>query len=361
MQRFALKFVVLAGMLLGLPLLGVHLAGLPLDRYFEFPPTSHYVEHAPFSWSAFIAYSIFILIVITPMLVTGFRAWRRRLPRTPAVASFPWWGWLGVAWGVVFWILAWSRFKWFAGLQPHTFTPLWIAYIIVVNGLNHRQSGSCMLTERPGYFLILFPVSAAFWWFFEYLNRFVQNWFYKGVSFGPTEYFWYATLSFSTVLPAVLGTRDLLRRTRWLQDGFKLFLPLVWLRSRLIAWAVLVVSAVGLTLIGILPSHMFPLLWISPLLIIISLQSLMSEPHILADISRGDWRDVLACATAALICGWFWEMWNYFSLAKWVYAVPFVHRFEVFEMPLLGYAGYLPFGLECAVIGAMVQRFRIYT
>jgi hypothetical protein len=30
--------------------------------------------------------------------------------------------------------------------------------------------------------------------------------------------------------------------------------------------------------------------------------------------------------------------------------VPFVHRFQIFEMPLLGYAGYLPFGLECLAV-----------
>ena len=50
------------------------------------------------------------------------------------------------------------------------------------------------------------------------------------------------------------------------------------------------------------------------------------------------------------MCGWFWELWNYRSLAKWEYSVPFVHRFQIFEMPVLGYAGYLPFGLECLVI-----------
>jgi hypothetical protein len=49
-------------------------------------------------------------------------------------------------------------------------------------------------------------------------------------------------------------------------------------------------------------------------------------------------------------------MWNYFSLAKWEYSIPLVHRFEVFEMPLLGYAGYLPFGLECLVIGHMIGQ-----
>jgi len=49
-------------------------------------------------------------------------------------------------------------------------------------------------------------------------------------------------------------------------------------------------------------------------------------------------------------------MWNYFSLAKWEYSIPFVHRFLIFEMPLLGYAGYLPFGLECTVVGGMLEK-----
>ena len=62
----------------------------------------------------------------------------------------------------------------------------------------------------------------------------------------------------------------------------------------------------------------------------------------------------LVLLLAALICGCFWEMWNVFSLEKWIYTVPFVDRFHIFEMPLLGYAGYLPFGLECAVAAEVV-------
>jgi hypothetical protein len=55
-------------------------------------------------------------------------------------------------------------------------------------------------------------------------------------------------------------------------------------------------------------------------------------------------------AVAALVCGWWWEMWNSKSLAHWEYAIPSVHRFQLFAMPLLGYAGYLPFGLECLAV-----------
>jgi hypothetical protein len=34
--------------------------------------------------------------------------------------------------------------------------------------------------------------------------------------------------------------------------------------------------------------------------------------------------------------------------------VPFVQRWPVFEMPLLGYTGYLPFGLECGLVAVWV-------
>jgi hypothetical protein len=42
----------------------------------------------------------------------------------------------------------------------------------------------------------------------------------------------------------------------------------------------------------------------------------------------------------------FWEMWNFFSYPKWIYHVPWVSYLYIFEMPLLGYGGYLPFALE---------------
>ncbi|KPJ75866.1 MAG: hypothetical protein AMJ54_13710 [Deltaproteobacteria bacterium SG8_13] len=356
-MKFFFKLTALALMLLGLPLLGVWMAGLPIERYLQFPPEAIYVQHAAFSWPAFFAYLAFILLVTVPLLTTGLRAWRQlgsqRL-RKP-VGGLPWWGWLGAASGIVFWVLAWTRFNWFASLQAHTFTPLWLSYILVINALKFRACGRCMLTDRPGYLLLLFPTSALFWWFFEYLNRFVQNWQYQGTSFGPGEYLLYATISFSTVLPAVLGTRDLLLESRWIEAGFHSYHRLKFRHPRLLATGALLAASAGLTGIGIWPDRLFPLLWVSPLLILVSQQAVLGEEHILDPIGRGDWRMVTACAGAALICGFFWEMWNFYSLAQWVYHIPFVDRFKVFEMPILGYAGYLPFGLQCAVIGAMVD------
>jgi len=86
------------------------------------------------------------------------------------------------------------------------------------------------------------------------------------------------------------------------------------------------------------------------------LQILSGEFHVFSDTVKGDWVFVVSSAMAALLCGCFWEMWNYYSLAKWEYSVPFVHRFKIFEMPILGYAGYIPFGLECAAIGNILEN-----
>ncbi|MEX1349429.1 MAG: hypothetical protein AB1Z31_17030 [Desulfobacterales bacterium] len=353
-----MKFVVLGGMLLGLPLLGVYLAGYPLNRYLEFPPKTQYIEHAPFSWPAFTVLTFVILAVVLPLAHQGIQAYKKR-PQKTAVSTpkvFPWWGWTGVIVGSSAWILAWTRFSWFIPYQPHTFSPLWFSYIVVVNALCVRQTGHCLMTDRPGFFLLLFPVSAVFWWFFEFLNRFVQNWYYTGAEFSPWAYFWYATLPFTTVLPAVLSTKQWLQSANWIKHCFGDMSPIRFRHPRKAAVCILLLSAAGLAGIGVGPNFLFPLLWISPLLILASLQTLMKERHIFSVIAAGDWHGAVAAALAALVCGFFWEMWNYFSLAKWTYSVPLVHRFLIFEMPLLGYGGYLPFGLECMVIGAMLEK-----
>ncbi len=49
--------------------------------------------------------------------------------------------------------------------------------------------------------------------------------------------------------------------------------------------------------------------------------------------------------SGTLFTGFFWEMWNYYSLPKWVYHVPYVGFWKIFEMPALGYLGYPFFGL----------------
>jgi len=161
-----LKFGVLAAMLLGLPMLGIVTVGYPVARYLEFPPETRYVLPAPFSWLVFAAYALFIIAAVLPLVWRVIRTIRETGTKPAKPRSFPWWGWLGIISGAVSWILAWTRFAWFAPLQPHTFILLWLSYILVINALCYRRTGHCMLIDRPRFFALLFPASAAF----EYLN-----------------------------------------------------------------------------------------------------------------------------------------------------------------------------------------------
>lgn len=341
-----------------LPLVGVWLAGEPVGQYWEFPPLTRYVQHAPFSWPAFVLIGLAVAGLVAPLVAGLVRGGRqvRGSEAGPTGAAFPVWGWAGLLLTGVAWILAWTRLEWFAGFQRHTFFPLWLGYILTVSALTQWRTGSCRMLRRPFHFLLLFGVSAAFWWFFEYLNRFVQNWHYMNIA-GVTrlEYVTLGSVSFSTVLPAVSATEEFLESFAAVRRGFsggrRWHVP----HPRALAGIVLALAGVGLLGIGVLPDLLYPLLWVSPLLLILGSSVLAGRSTRLDAVPQGDWRPVAVPALAALVCGFFWEMWNVRSLAAWEYSVPFVGRFHLFEMPVLGYGGYLPFGIECALIADAVS------
>lgn len=348
-----------AALLLLLPLLGIMSIGRPLNAYLEFPPLTVYVKHADFSWTVFAFLAIFIIAAISPFLIKIFSLIKRADFRGSFFTRpFPAWGWLAVISCAIFWVLAWNRFVWFSFFQPYTFSPLWISFILAVNAATFARAGRCMLKNNFTYFILLFPISSVFWWFFEYLNRFVQNWHYVGAEiFSPVQYAIFATLSFSTVLPAVLSICEFLETFPSISLPLDNFAGIKFLNTKRVAWIILVLACSGLAAIGIYPDYLFPILWLSPLLIITSLQTLKGQGNIFSGISEGRWGKLFLFAVSALVCGFFWEMWNFHSLPKWIYSVPFVNRYHLFEMPILGYSGYLPFGIECAVFGGLLRDF----
>jgi hypothetical protein len=238
------------------------------------------------------------------------------------------------------------------------FTAQWVCYVVVVNALTYRRRGRCLLRDRPGAVAVLLAASAVFWWYFEYLNRFVRNWYYIGVrDLSPLEYVLFGTLPFSTVLPAVVSTGEFLGTLPGVTARLAPTVPLRPARPRLLAWSCLLIASAGLAGIAVRPDLLFPLLWISPLVVLTSLQCLFGRVTIFAPLGRGNWERVCRMALAGLVCGFFWELWNWRSTAKWIYTVPYVNRFKVFEMPVLGFVAYLPFGLECAVVADAVLAF----
>jgi len=351
--------LILSLLLLGLPMLGAWLHGMALSPYLEFPPHTRHVVHEPFSWALFLltsAVGLLSLAALAWLLVRDRRA--TGSTTETGKGNWPWWGWAGLLLTVAAWLLAWNRFAWFADWQWTTFTPLWLGYILVINAWTYAREGKCLLLAERRYFLSLFPLSTLFWWYFEYLNRFVQNWYYLGVDdFGPARYIVHASIAFSTVLPAVISTQQWLRSLLRLPDR-PLSLTVSRPAGRRLAVITLLLSSIALLELGIWPNLLFPFLWFAPLLLLLGLQGMDREPDLLLELRVRGWQTVYLPALATLQCGFFWELWNFNSAAKWVYDVPFVDRFHLFEMPVVGFTGYLPFGVECLAIALLLRSGR---
>ncbi len=347
MNRKLPILAAVAGLILPLLIIGEWRGLGPLLR--EFPPLTQYVEHAPFSAPVFF---VFVFLAVAAGLVLIRPGWfgfkRMAPPDPPTRAAFPIWGWIGLLLIAVFWTLAWTRFAWLPGwMQENTFFPLWLGYILTMDGLRYRRTGNSFLSRSPGLFVALFPASAVAWWYFELVNRFVQNWYYAGVEdYSALRYVTLATLSFSTVFPAIFTTREWLSTFPWFKasygNGPRWRAPG---RPTLVGWFMGGVGLLAFT--AWFPVPLFFLTWIAPLVITASALALAGVSSPFTDLKRGDYHMLFTLAIAALICGFFWEMWNVFSMPKWHYSIPYVQTLHVFEMPLPGYGGYLPFGPVC--------------
>jgi hypothetical protein len=226
----------------------------------------------------------------------------------------------------------------------YLFFPLWLGYILVVDALVQSRTGTSLWNRSRTSFCWFFVVSSPVWWLFEAINWRTQNWEYLGSrQFSRIEYYLICTVCFSTVMPAVFETAELVRTFRW-TNRFATG-PRVQPIPR-VCVGLLVSGLAMLTLMMIWPKYFYPFVWLSLAVIFEPINRRLGRRNFLDWLQTGNWRPVMSLSLGALICGFFWEMWNYWSYPKWVYHTPGAQFLHVFEMPLPGYGGYIPFALE---------------
>jgi hypothetical protein len=256
-------------------------------------------------------------------------------------AALPVHGWLGLALVIVFWGLNWTL----TGLRTHWgFFPLWLGYCLTMDGLVYWRTGTSLLTRSVRKYIGLFLFSAPVWWLFELLNVRTQNWTYIGAeAFSPLEYAFWTTLSFTTVIPAVFGSAELFASfdfVKRLEGG-----PVIG-TDKLTTLIFFIAGWIMLLVMWIWPKVFFPFIWLSLYFILEPINIWLGNRSLAHWTRKGDWRPVISLWLGVLLTAFFWEMWNYYSYPKWIYDVPWGNWLHVFEMPLLGYGGYLPFALE---------------
>ena len=258
---------------------------------------------------------------------------------------------LGIVLTAVCWYFAWFHI----GLvSEYSFFPLWVGYILLVNGLSEVLAETSLLRRMHWSFLWLFIASIPMWWFFEYMNSIVQNWHYLFAHpISTLHYAIQASIDFSTVVPAVLSTSTLvfqLLRRRSLNKRIAIpatTLAIAFASTFILFW-----------LVNLFPSETFPLVWIVPILVLEPLAHALRVPASLVhQIGQGNLTLPLSLGVGTLITGFWWECWNFYSLPKWIYTIPYVGFWKVFEMPALGYLGYPFFGLIVFSYAALILNF----
>jgi len=259
---------------------------------------------------------------------------RRRLPAH---------GYAGIVLVVLSWTLSWARIDPFF---RYSFFPLWFGYITTMDALVYWRQGTSFYTRNIWKVVQLFIFSSLFWWAFEGANMPVQNWHYiLDQRYSRFMYIVIASLDFSTVLPAVLETAEFVTSFRRFQPRLPPANPgpLAPRGIRLIIFGAGIISCIAPVL---WPTQTFYLIWVALVLLLDPINNTLRQKSSLGHALALDWRFFLALPLSGLICGFFWEMWNWLAMPKWYYTVPYVGFAKVFEMPILGYTGYLPFALE---------------
>ena len=345
-----------------------------LAAWFAYP-----VEHLPPQFGVFppvqvpgmpgfnlIVFGLILLLGILVAVLFWLPAWfgfkPMPIPPSPALVRLPFWFWIGALLTLFFWWLMWARITIFGDLVYYAFTPMWLGFILVLDGWTYRRSGGkSLLASQPRIFLISALVSVVGWCFFEYFDYFVlSNWYYPNGHMRALSHAVIVILfliAYTTVWPAVFEWYTLLKTFPALAVRYSNG-PRLPLSGNIMLLG-------GLALIVLTVFYPYPLfwaMWVAPLIVLAGqlLRNSIWTPF--TALVEGNWSPLLLIALASLCNGFFWEMWNHGSENinpisayvptfptnpnYWIYDIPYVNVIHLFsEMPLLGYLGYLPFGL----------------
>jgi hypothetical protein len=212
----------------------------------------------------------------------------------------------------------------------------WWSYIIILDTLLSFQYKRFLVLNR--YLPLLIIVSSGYWCLFELINIRLQNWFYINLPSETSYRYAGYLLGFGTVLPAIYLTQKAINA---IIGG--IYAGSIRIQARPV-WA-LAIGGISLVLAIAAPRYFFPLAWVFAVLLCDGINYLCGYSSFMHDLQEGHLENLVSAILSGLLCGFLWESWNYWSLSKWVYSVPFFENIKLFEMPVAGYAGFLIFSI----------------
>src|SRR6266700_797462 len=198
----------------------------------------------------------------------------------------------------------------------------WYPTLVILDEVVVVLGGESLLA-RPRDLAGMLWWSAVIWLLFEAINFRLRDWYYVFLPAGRLERWLGILVSLATVVPAVLLPERMLDRLGVWRD----------LRSRPFALEPRHLDIAGWVGWGLLVAE--PLLYRRD-----------PERSLFADIARGSWGRIARLMAAGLFAGALWESFNALARGRWIYTVPFLEHWKIFEMPLVGFIGFPFFALE---------------
>ena len=243
-------------------------------------------------------------------------------------------------------MILFSELNFYFKIEPFAswyFPIIWFGYIFLIDAIIYKLKGHSLIMSRKEQFLKALILSALIWWLFEVINLRLGNWHYGSLNLFSLRTLVKATISFATVLPAIIETYELVKT-------FNLFNKVKLKEHHNIRHGFLhLMTFIGILMIALTllwPKYFFPLIWFAFFFILDPINYLHSQPSIIGYWKNGNYKIPLMLIVAGIIMGVLWEFWNYYAVVKWYYEITFVGFFNIFEMPILGYLGYGPFAFE---------------
>jgi hypothetical protein len=265
--------------------------------------------------------------------------------------TMPAYGWAGLVSMVVFQVLLFTTDSDFIGLF---FTPIqWTGLILFLDGLRKRRRGRSLIADHPKEFLLLAAISVLSWLVFEAYNLALRNWAYVGLPDNPLIRFPGYLWAFATISPGMFLIYETLSDLFPGDDA-----PTYPRLPDRVFWPFVIFGFACLVVPLLWPStHMTPLVWMGFAFFLDPINGRMGERSILSEFFTGRFRSMPIFFLAGLVAGILWEFWNYWALARWEYDVPYLGHVKLFEMPVLGFLGFMPFIIESLAIYRFVRRY----
>ena len=293
----------------------------------------------------------------------------------------------------------------------------WIGDLLVFDGLLTwlaRRRGDDQLSPlraRPNRFIVIWLASIPVWCVFDAINFYLMDaWRYHGLPPIFAQRLLGYFIAFAAILPGMFLGAQLFQEL-----GLRHLRITSTRRARHVTWAlvvgpagIIVLSVLALqvmhlgeqwaTPIGVLASALLlagpgtvtlvrarcpratafaigvgfvvwtlivhdPLanmtLWVGLWLMLEPINARLGAPSLLEDWLQGRFGRTLSLFAGGALCGLLWEFWNYWAIAKWTYHLPFLgdtQQLSYFEMPALGFLGFLPFAAQCWAIMNTIIR-----